>query len=325
MSTQTVIRSLVEYHVASNRRLWDHILAHLSEEQFTQETGFSHGSIRSQVVHLAATDRYWLYDIQSKPVTGLDPADFPDRESFTEPWMEIERELLEYVVSLSKVELEEVPDGLMEARWQALVHVVNHGTDHRAQILSMLHGLGVPTLEQDFPGHLRAIRRVSAADALRLVHYWYGRLEQALGVFPPNRAGEPIYGDLTLHQVLALLAWYDREMAAVLEWVRRPEVGEARVASPEMWALPSQERDQRIAAGEGPEPWEQALEELRNAHGSLLRGLEGLDDELLNQPAGFEGLPEGKKLWEILEANTWFRYLQYTEALWAFLEKGGGR
>ncbi len=35
-------------------------------------------------------------------------------------------------------------------RWQILLQGVNHGTDHRAQVLALLHQLGAPTLEQDF-------------------------------------------------------------------------------------------------------------------------------------------------------------------------------
>lgn len=31
-----------------------------------------------------------------------------------------------------------------------LLHLVNHGTDHRAQLLATIHQLGHPTLEQDF-------------------------------------------------------------------------------------------------------------------------------------------------------------------------------
>ena len=34
--------------------------------------------------------------------------------------------------------------------WAVLQHVAQHGMDHRAQMLAMLHGLGAPTFAQDF-------------------------------------------------------------------------------------------------------------------------------------------------------------------------------
>jgi uncharacterized damage-inducible protein DinB len=35
-------------------------------------------------------------------------------------------------------------------RWELLMHIANHATDHRAQILAMLHHhFGVKTIEQD--------------------------------------------------------------------------------------------------------------------------------------------------------------------------------
>jgi uncharacterized damage-inducible protein DinB len=34
--------------------------------------------------------------------------------------------------------------------WQVLLHVVNHGTDHRAQILRLLNDLGIKTEYQDY-------------------------------------------------------------------------------------------------------------------------------------------------------------------------------
>jgi uncharacterized damage-inducible protein DinB len=39
--------------------------------------------------------------------------------------------------------------------WQILLHVVNHSTDHRAQMLHLLHQLGAKTVEQDFVYYLR--------------------------------------------------------------------------------------------------------------------------------------------------------------------------
>jgi uncharacterized damage-inducible protein DinB len=34
--------------------------------------------------------------------------------------------------------------------WQVLLHVANHATDHRAQLLRSLHDLGVETKSQDY-------------------------------------------------------------------------------------------------------------------------------------------------------------------------------
>jgi uncharacterized damage-inducible protein DinB len=34
--------------------------------------------------------------------------------------------------------------------WQVLLHVVNHGTDHRAQTLRLLNDLGIKTVSQDY-------------------------------------------------------------------------------------------------------------------------------------------------------------------------------
>jgi uncharacterized damage-inducible protein DinB len=34
--------------------------------------------------------------------------------------------------------------------WQILLHVANHGTDHRAQLLRALNDLGVKTTSQDY-------------------------------------------------------------------------------------------------------------------------------------------------------------------------------
>jgi uncharacterized damage-inducible protein DinB len=42
-----------------------------------------------------------------------------------------------------------VPPGMKEPRWQIITQVTNHGTDHRAQLLRILHDFGAPTFGQD--------------------------------------------------------------------------------------------------------------------------------------------------------------------------------
>ena len=312
-SARDVIRTMVEYHVASNRRLWDHVMAHVTDEHFTQPLGYSLGSIRHQVVHLAATDRYWLHDIQVKPVTGLEPEDYKTRESFSAVWEGIEQALLTYVQSLTDADLAEVPDGLTESRWQALMHIVNHGTDHRAQILSMLHGLGVPTFEQDFADYLRRHRRLSKADVLNPIRFRRSQWEQALASIPQERMAEPAIGEWSIKDIVAHLTWYDREMANVLK--ARP------VASSEWWNLPREERNQRIFEQHRNQPLAEVLQEHDKAHRQLVEAIEKLGDEDLNGPSPIREMRPGSKLWMMLEENTWFHYLLHTEALWAWLDR----
>jgi uncharacterized damage-inducible protein DinB len=60
----------------------------------------------------------------------------------------------QYLAELSDEMLSKHPlkEGIDQAltTWQILLHVVNHGTDHRAQVLRALHDFGAETKEQDF-------------------------------------------------------------------------------------------------------------------------------------------------------------------------------
>jgi uncharacterized damage-inducible protein DinB len=309
---KNIIHTMVEYHVASNRRLWHHLMEHVTDEQFTQALGYSHGSIRHQIVHLAQTDRYWLHDIQAKLVTGLTPADYPTRQSFTTIWEGIEQALLAYVQSLTAADLEEVPAGLVETRWQALVHVVNHGTDHRAQILSMLHSLGAPTYGQDLADYLRGQRWLSKADVLELIRFRRGQWEQVLASIPPERLAEPAIGGWSIKDIVAHLTWHDREMVGVLKT--------RQLAGSEWWNLLLEERNQRIFEQHRRQPLEEALQEHDEVHQTLVREIEQLDDEDLNDPSRIKEILPGMKLWTVLEENTWIHYLVHTEAVWTWLD-----
>ena len=85
---------------------------------------------------------------------SLDPADYPTPAAGRTAWEKTAGDLLAYVSGLSQAELEETPPGLPVPRWQALLHLANHGTDHRAQMLRILADLGAPTFEQDLLFHV---------------------------------------------------------------------------------------------------------------------------------------------------------------------------
>ena len=149
-------RHLYGYHFAENRALWDRCIAQISSEQFTQPVDYSRGSIRDQIVHLMDADAVWFSELRGvEPPEALAPLPGDDRERIRAHWDGIEHEMRAYLSALSDAMLftqpiQEPEEDRALYVWQVLLHVVNHGTDHRAQILRLLYDQGVKTTAQDY-------------------------------------------------------------------------------------------------------------------------------------------------------------------------------
>jgi uncharacterized damage-inducible protein DinB len=308
MQKENIVYKLIEYHTSSNRRLCNHLKAHLQGDHFTKELNISHGSIRKQMVHIAETDRYWMHDIQVLPVTGLNPDDYPDIESFSPVLDEIESDLLDYVRSLSEEQLQEVPQGLMESREEALTHIANHGTDHRAHILSTLHHLGLPTFEQDFTSFLHTQRKVTKNDVLNLIRLRWQGWEEALKAFPDDMLQTPVVKDWSVKDIAAHITWHDREMLAVIKT--------RKLSGSEWWNLSTDERNRLIYEQHKDVPLQEVFKQHRGIHRELVREIDKLNDNILNDPGEIKKMLPGYKLWILLEENTWFHYWLHTEDLW---------
>ena len=151
MNGPRYVQTLFDYHYGLYDRVWDSIMT-LSDAQFVQAIDYSHGSVRDQMVHVATTDISWLKGLQGDPAAReftLAPADYPTRDSARVLWDETAQQVKAFVAGLDEAALETQPPGMGGPMWQVLAHVVNHGTDHRAQILRALHDLGAPTFAQD--------------------------------------------------------------------------------------------------------------------------------------------------------------------------------
>jgi uncharacterized damage-inducible protein DinB len=149
-------RYLYDYHFTENRRIWDNCVTPLSSEQFARTVAYSHGSVRNQIIHLVDVDELWFSELcgiqpsEPYPATSRD-----DRENIRTKWDSVEKIVRNYLAQLrddmlfnKPIKEPEEDQGLMV--WQVLLHVVNHGTDHRAQLLRLIHDLGVKTTSQDF-------------------------------------------------------------------------------------------------------------------------------------------------------------------------------
>jgi uncharacterized damage-inducible protein DinB len=147
-------RQLFDYHFSENRKTWDLYITKLTQEQFIQKVDYSLGSVRNHIVHLMSVDDTWFYGLRKEEIPHmLNPVHFHKHEKIRKHWDVVEKNMREYLIKLNDDTLTEKPlDGEDKdlTVWQVLIHVVNHGTDHRSQILRILHDMGVKTTSQDY-------------------------------------------------------------------------------------------------------------------------------------------------------------------------------
>lgn len=147
-------RHLYEYHFTANRKIWDRCILPLSDAQFKVKVEYGVGSIRNHVVHMMNIDDRWFSGLRGEPVPGfLNPVHFGKREVIRARWDVVETKMRLYLDGLRDEMLFTQPflaEKGQERLWQILLHVANHGTDHRAQLLMLLHQAGVETFPQDY-------------------------------------------------------------------------------------------------------------------------------------------------------------------------------
>ncbi|HEY1012844.1 MAG TPA: DinB family protein [Herpetosiphonaceae bacterium] len=145
-------RHVFDYHFAENRALWDSAVASLSDAQFAQNSAYSHGSVRDQLIHMISVDEAWFSGLRGVELGEPEPVG--DRQSIRAYADRVEAEIRAYLGGLRDEMLltKPIEDGEDKdlAVWQMLFQVINHGTDHRAQLLRLLNDLGITTSAQDY-------------------------------------------------------------------------------------------------------------------------------------------------------------------------------
>jgi len=135
------ILTLYDYNSWANARILA-AAARVTTEQYTETVGFSHGSIRGTLVHMLGSEIVWRMRIHEgiSPTGALGEGHLPTIEALTARWHEEEAKMREFLASLTD-------EGLMRTvrykstkgvafenpLWQLMMHVVNHGTQHRAE------------------------------------------------------------------------------------------------------------------------------------------------------------------------------------------------
>jgi len=151
------IKTIFDYNYWAFERVWESI-CQLSDEQFVEHIDYSTGSIRNLVAHIMSANRNWTGRLSNESRPRLVYEDFVSLSQTKAKWDEMRQEFIDYLDSLTEEQLNETVDWELPARglkfsnrrWELLLHVANHATDHRAQILAILHNhFHVKTVEQD--------------------------------------------------------------------------------------------------------------------------------------------------------------------------------
>jgi uncharacterized damage-inducible protein DinB len=143
------IQVLYAYNRWANARILE-TAATISKAQFLVPTPFAQGGLRGTLVHTLFAEWVWRQrwqDIASS--TPWQPADFPTFASLRSRWQQEEIQLMEFVGSLTEQGLQMEFDyisteGNPHRRlvWETMVHLVNHGTQHRSEAAAMLTEMG---------------------------------------------------------------------------------------------------------------------------------------------------------------------------------------
>jgi uncharacterized damage-inducible protein DinB len=150
------IRALYDYNTWANHRVLENCAA-LDGEQFARRIVSSFSSVRETLVHLAGCEWLWLERWKGRSHTALPwAADSLDFQGLGERWAELETGLMSFVSGLGEDDLARVvrhttTEGVPQAAplWQMMQHVVNHGTYHRGQVVTMLRQLGAQAQSTD--------------------------------------------------------------------------------------------------------------------------------------------------------------------------------
>ena len=149
-----IVRTLYDYNHWATERLLD-VATGLSNEQLLAPGLAGQRSVRDSLLHLVGGQKGWLswWDGSLTPAEAQarrwDATEFPDLAAVRALWEEVEQQTQAFVRHLTDADLERVftlplPSGdtWQVPLWQMMLHVANHGTQHRSEVAVVLTGHG---------------------------------------------------------------------------------------------------------------------------------------------------------------------------------------
>lgn len=124
-------------------------LTQISDAQWTREMVSSFNSIRETVLHIISAENAWLQRFKKIPVTWLQSTFKGSKDEHIDLWKKTSEGFQSYVDTFDENELTTKLDyrrlngeEYSTPYYQLFAHVVNHGSYHRGQLVTMLRQAG---------------------------------------------------------------------------------------------------------------------------------------------------------------------------------------
>lgn len=148
MNKQDIL-TLYQYNQWTTARILS-CTAKVTAAQFNAPSSFPHGGLRGTLVHALFAEWIWRNRWEgTSPTNRFKTEDFPDFEALRTRWVYEEEKLMAFIEGLtderinSKFSYHDTKGQHHERLlWQAMAHVVNHGTQHKTEAAAMLTEFG---------------------------------------------------------------------------------------------------------------------------------------------------------------------------------------
>lgn len=163
------IQTLFDYNLWATGRVLETAVA-IDDVQFAAPADFPHGGLRGTLVHLVSSEWIWRTRLQEgqSPQEVLSERNFPTLEAIRRRWEAEQSAWRGYLDSLQDEYLGRVvqyqrTNGQPQENilWHILVHLVNHGTQHRSEAAALLTEYGHSPGDLDMIRYFRSVGRGS--------------------------------------------------------------------------------------------------------------------------------------------------------------------
>jgi uncharacterized damage-inducible protein DinB len=118
-------------------------------------------SLQQILVHMLDTEQGWRENLRAgrrNASLELDPADFPNAATLVSAWRHDEQVMRSWLTTLDDDTVNAASYIPQLKLWQCLVHVVNHGTQHRSEAAMILTHFGQSPGDLDFTFYFKGFR-----------------------------------------------------------------------------------------------------------------------------------------------------------------------